>query len=206
LHFILRDRERNWHLASVDGAGPASDALDAGRAFRILSNLLRDEANLQAVRGLLQRDYPFSGRPIPNQARALLSLIEDRLCRRRWALAPGPEFDLRAGLTKDTMKGAGRTQTLRIFDFNTGDFKVEPGPESPAAMPDIFFSDGHESADWLVIAHGSEREPALALAHGNENGPVPHFALTAESGPALGFTHGTEAPRGSGYPATEAPA
>jgi len=193
----LRDRERQWYLASVGGARPASGALDSGRAFRILTDLLRDEANLQAVRGLIQREYPYTGRTIPKQARALLPRIEDCFRRRRWSLAPGPEFDLKAGLTKETMKGAGRTQTLRIFDFNTGDFKAEPGAREDA-MPAIHFSDGHERADWLVFAHGSEREPALALAHGNGNDPVPHFAQATEAGPGLGFAHATEAARALG--------
>ena len=206
MHATLRDWDRLWYIASIEGVNPASDALETDSALRILAALLRDDANLQAIRGLLQAEYPYTGRPIPNQARALLPEIEVRFRRRGWALAPGPEFNLRAGLTRSTRAGAGRTQTLRVFDFNTGDFSeaaeasgwVNPDAAKPAdeGIPALRFSGGHEHADWLVFSHGSEREPGLALAHGTGNDPVPDFALATEGGPAVDFAHALESPQG----------
>jgi hypothetical protein len=209
LQFILRDWDRLWYLATVDGAAPQSDALAAGPALRVVASLLRHEANLQVIRGLLQTEYPFAGRPISNQGRALLPKIEARFHRRSWALLPGPEIDLRAALTKSTRVGAGRTQTLRIFDFNTGDFAEASGSARPAAadardaIPALRFSGGHERTEWLSFRHGSEREPGLALAHESGNGPVPEFALATEGGPSLGFTHATEPARDFGASVTE---
>jgi hypothetical protein len=201
LHSILRDRSRMWRLASIDGASRPYDALEPGPASRILPGLLRGDGNLQAIRGMLRAEYPFTGRPIPARERALLAEIQDRLLRRRWALLPGPEIDLRAALTRSTRAGAGRTQTLRIFDLSTGDFAEASVTESPPArdaIPALRFSGGHERTDWIGYRHTAGREPGFAFSNGGGNGPVPDFAPAAESGQALGFTHAAEPPLGSG--------
>ena len=203
MRFTLRDWDRLWYLCCADGAGEIPDALEAGPARDLLSELLRDDGNLQAIRGMLQAEYPLSARPIPNQPRALLSEIGDRLGRRRWALTPGPEIDLQAGLTRSTRRGAGRTQTLRVFDFNTDDYVEAPrNPLVPESIPAIRFSGGQERSEWLVFRYGSEREPGIVLSHGNESEPVPDFALATEGGPELAFAHTAEPPQGFGFSAT----